>query len=548
MDSDLYRLLFDSIDDGLCIIEMIFDEERRPIDYLFVDHNRTFEAQTGLVKPKGKTARQLVPNLEQHWFDLYGSVALTGRAIRFEQSSVPMNRWFNVYAFRYGEAQDGRVAIMFSDITGRKMAELRAEFLVKLSRDLAPLADEKAIVRCVTHAVGNHFKVDRCYFVECLESQNLIVASENWHRPGSTSLEGEYPLFDFGGIEWWRKYAGGNFAVEDTETHPLTQDRLGNYRRVGVRAYVVQPFRSEGGWTVVLGITESVPRVWSHDEISLLEDIVSRAWPLVQRARVSRQLSESQQDLQKSQEQLERHALSLEATVTERTEKLRETIADLEAFSYTISHDLRAPLRAMQSYARIILEEHATGLASDAKDYLLRIASASRRMDRLITDILSYSRISKEDLSLEIIEPDAFIADTLDLHVQFGQLGEWISFAQPMDKIRASPGAFTLCISNLVGNAVKFTRPGLTPKIEISTERKGDRVVLHVKDNGVGISPAQHSKIFGIFYQVNPQAEGTGIGLAIVNKAMERMGGSVRVSSVVGEGTTFSLEFVAGES
>lgn len=102
-----YRDLFENIDHGFCVIEMIFDEQGRPADYRFIEHNASFEKQTGLISPLGKTARELVPDLEQSWIDAYAHVATTGEALRFEQSSAPMNRWFNVYAFRLGE-EDSR--------------------------------------------------------------------------------------------------------------------------------------------------------------------------------------------------------------------------------------------------------------------------------------------------------------------------------------------------------------------------------------------------------------------------------------------------------
>lgn len=118
-----YRTLFDSIEEGFCIIEMLFDEQDRPVDYRFLETSPSFEKQTGLVGALGRRVRELLPALEEHWFELYGKVALTGDPVRFENHAAALNRWYEVYAFRYGQAEHRQVAVAFNDITERKQAE-----------------------------------------------------------------------------------------------------------------------------------------------------------------------------------------------------------------------------------------------------------------------------------------------------------------------------------------------------------------------------------------------------------------------------------------
>lgn len=120
---ELYRTLFDSVDEGFCVLEMIFDEQNNPVDYRFLETNPVFERQTGLEHAQGKTARELVPSLEAHWFEIYGRVALTGEPLRFVDGSEAMGRWFDVYACRVGGPESRKVALLFSDITKRKQAE-----------------------------------------------------------------------------------------------------------------------------------------------------------------------------------------------------------------------------------------------------------------------------------------------------------------------------------------------------------------------------------------------------------------------------------------
>lgn len=134
-----YRTLFNSIDEGFCIIEMIFDQREKSVDYRFLEINQSFERQTGLIDAQGKTMRQLAPEHEQHWFDIYGRIALTGEPARFQNRAEQLHRTYDVYAFRFGDPANRRVAILFNDISERKMTEER---IVRLNADLASRASE----------------------------------------------------------------------------------------------------------------------------------------------------------------------------------------------------------------------------------------------------------------------------------------------------------------------------------------------------------------------------------------------------------------------
>ena len=138
---DRYRALFQAIDAGVCVIEVKFDADDRPLDYRFVEVNPAFEAQTGLKDAAGKWMRELAPDHEQHWFDLYGRVALTGEAARFENLAAALGRWYDVHAYRIGDPAERQVAILFSDITERRRAELalrESEARFRTMADTAP--------------------------------------------------------------------------------------------------------------------------------------------------------------------------------------------------------------------------------------------------------------------------------------------------------------------------------------------------------------------------------------------------------------------------
>jgi two-component system sensor histidine kinase/response regulator len=229
--------------------------------------------------------------------------------------------------------------------------------------------------------------------------------------------------------------------------------------------------------------------------------------------------------------------------------KLRLANEELEAFSYTISHDLRSPLRAMQGYSRALIEDCAPKLAEEEKDYLQRIAKASARMDQLIQDILAYSRVSKTELKTKHTELAPLIQDLMQQYDALRAPRARIEIEGEMHPVVAHEACLAQCFANLLGNAAKFVARGTMPEIRIRTERHGSRVKIRIIDNGIGIDPAHHSRIFQMFGRIHEEKayDGTGIGLSIVKKAVERMGGTVGLESTLGQGSCFWIELPASE-
>jgi signal transduction histidine kinase len=248
------------------------------------------------------------------------------------------------------------------------------------------------------------------------------------------------------------------------------------------------------------------------------------------------------------QAQLREHAQKLEERVAERTARLAETISELEAFSYSVSHDLRAPLRTMQGYSHYLLEDVGHLLPEQSRAHLDRIAACATRLDTLVQDILTYSRVARDDLEVASVDLNRLIHDIIEEYPGFQPPRAKITIRGPIPAVLGHQGSLTQCVSNLLGNAVKFVPPGVTPAIAIDGERDGAEVRVRFCDNGIGIDPAALPKIFKMFERVHPQGkyEGTGIGLAIVRKAVERMGGSVGVDSTPGKGSQFWIRLRAG--
>jgi signal transduction histidine kinase len=234
---------------------------------------------------------------------------------------------------------------------------------------------------------------------------------------------------------------------------------------------------------------------------------------------------------------------SLEQRVADRTAKLQELNAELEAFSYSVSHDLRAPLRSVETYARILCDEYSDHLPFDAKTYVQRIVKNAEQMDRLMQDVLTLSRIARSDVRLEPVDLDHLFAEVIDLYPNLAAAHHCITLRSPLGFVVGHAPSLTQCFSNLLQNALKFAAVSRDAAIEIYAETNGPWRRISVRDNGIGIDPAHQGRIFGLFERASPSSvPGTGIGLAIVKKAAERMGGHVGVESVLGQGSCFWIE------
>ncbi len=236
----------------------------------------------------------------------------------------------------------------------------------------------------------------------------------------------------------------------------------------------------------------------------------------------------------------------LEQLVAERTAKLRETIGELEAFSYSIAHDMRAPLRSLHGFSELLLADHAQHLNEEAQHYLRRIHVGAGRMDRLIQDVLNYSRIVRGESPPEKVEVDRLLQSIIETYPMFTPDKASITIEGSIPPVLGNEALLTQVFSNLLGNAVKFTRAGAKPVIRVWAETDAGKVRIFVRDQGIGIAADQHQKIFEIFQQAETGYGGTGIGLAIVKKAMERMSGRVGVESSEGAGSTFWVEVPHG--
>ncbi|MCR4296594.1 MAG: ATP-binding protein [Elusimicrobia bacterium] len=248
------------------------------------------------------------------------------------------------------------------------------------------------------------------------------------------------------------------------------------------------------------------------------------------------------------EEEVRRLNEELERRVEERTLQFKDTIKELDAFTYSLAHDLRAPLRHIHGYSQLLVDGADAG---SLKTYAHRIMAASQGMDSLINDLLAYSRLTLEKVKREPVSLDEVIKRVkAELADDLKERRARLDIEEPLPAVIGNATMLNQAITNLITNALKFAAPGMEPRILVKAERRDGRVRLWVEDNGIGIDPKHQERIFGVFQRLHKSEEypGTGIGLAIVRRSMERLKGKAGVESEPGRGSRFWLELERAEA
>lgn len=248
---------------------------------------------------------------------------------------------------------------------------------------------------------------------------------------------------------------------------------------------------------------------------------------------------------------IEIHRLNadLEQRIAERTRQLQDANEALETFGFSVSHDMREPLRTIQGYANVLQQDFAEGQLDKVGLYISRIQMVAQRVDTMVSDLLEFARLSRTEIALEnVVVLDAIHEARGALHAEMQQARAQLRIEVPGDLVvRAHRQTFVQALTNTVSNAIKFVPPGVAPVVTVAAARAGAMVRVTVADNGIGIPDNAQGRIFNVFERLHSEEEypGTGIGLAIVKKGIERMGGRVDVESTPAVGSVFSVELPA---
>ncbi len=275
---------------------------------------------------------------------------------------------------------------------------------------------------------------------------------------------------------------------------------------------------------------------------------------ITERRRAEGQINRLNADLAQRADQLLRANQELEAEIVTRKraeEALQESNSALEAFSYSVSHDLRAPIRAMQGFSNVLLEDYGDKLDNLGKECALRIVHAAERMDSLVQDLLIYSRLGHTTLELGPVSTQEALLEALgQLDQDLKARGAQVELVEPLPVVVGHLTTLTQVFANLIANAAKFMPSGVAPKVRIWAEKREGKAFVFIQDNGIGIAPEDHSRIFRVFERLHSADDypGTGLGLAIVRKGLDRMGGQAGLNSRLGEGSSFWISLPLPES
>ncbi|GAA6618122.1 ATP-binding protein [Scytonema sp. NUACC26] len=487
-----YRTLFESIDEGFCIVEMLFDENDTPIDYRFLEINPVFEQQTGLQQAVGKTARQLVPDLEDFWVETYGSVALTGEPVRFENGSVPMSRWFDVYACRTGQPKDRKVAIVFKDISDRKRAE-------------AALRDSEELKQRILESSKD------CIKVLTLNSEIVYISTG-----GLCLLEIDDPTLALN-ARWLDFWQGEDYENAKTA---IAAAKAGN----------------TGQFQGYLPTYKGTPKYWD----SIVTPVRNSAGQVTQLVAVSRDITKQKQAESERERLLAQEKVAREAAETANRLK--------DEFLAVLSHELRSPLNPILGWVQLLQKGKLD--AARQREALATIERNAKLQTQLIEDLLDISRIMQGKLSLTIAPVSlnfviSAAVETVRLAAEAKDIQITLDLDTEIAPVSGDATRLQQAVWNLLGNAIKFTPKNGQAIVEL---RQLNRLAqIRVIDTGKGINPQFLPYVFEYFRQEDGSTTrkfgGLGLGLAIVRQIVEMHGGTVQAESQgEGQGATFTVQ------
>ncbi len=328
--------------------------------------------------------------------------------------------------------------------------------------------------------------------------------------------------------------------LQQIEIVPLLRPMVRVLLSQNVSSFQVIPLRSKQELIGTLNLEFSGDNALDDEGKTILQEVANQLAIAIAQSRL--------------QQQLKRYTIELEERITERTQELQAINAELEAFSYTVSHDLRAPLRAMQGFANALVEDCGSQLDPIGLDYTQRITTAAQRLDKMIQDLLEYSRLGRLEFPLKSISLDFIVSEVLfQLQELIKNTNTQIKVAEkgviPLPEVLGHRATLMQVVSNLIANAIKFVPETVQPQIQVWAEERKDVngstwIRLWIEDNGIGIESEYQEKIFLVFERLHGREHyhGSGIGLALVRKGMERLGGRSGVESSLHQGSRFWIE------
>jgi signal transduction histidine kinase len=518
-----YQALVSSMDYAFCVLEVLFDAAQHPVDYRYLETNHAFEKQSGIVGARGRTIREIVPDIEDFWVRAYGQVALTGTPQRVVHQAAGLGKWFEVFAFRIGAADARKVGVLFKDVTEQTHAteSLRAvatrqDLSLRLADALRDLTAADDIVQTACLILGSQLGVARVQYAAVDGAQDGFLVALGWSRAGVAPMPATtLRLNDFGPDVVVALRAGEPMRVDDVRTDPRTAPFANAYAAIGVRSNLAVPVIRGGALVTILSLHDDIARVWSDDDLVVARDMAERTWNAVETARAQ--------------------------------EALRLSVRRKDEFLAMLAHELRNPLAPISAAAQLMtMVDLAPARVRQTSAVIQRQVA---HMTALVDDLLDVSRVTQGLVAITRAPQDikTVLANAVEqARPLIEAQGHTLSIALPPQAAQVMGDAKRLVqvFANLLNNAAKYTPAG--GAIRMAMEVDDQEVRVHVEDNGVGISSDLLPYIFDIFTQgersIDRATGGLGLGLALVKSLAELHHGSVScVSAGPGQGSRFTV-------
>ncbi|MGV3613765.1 MAG: PAS domain S-box protein [Fimbriimonas sp.] len=442
---------------------------------------------------------------------------------RYFDGNLGGYRWFLGRALAQKD-EHGQVLRWYGSSTEIHDAKVKQEMLAfagELAEAKRTLSDPQEILAIASRLLGERLGASRCAYAEVDVDAGTFTIVQDW-SPQLPSTRGTFPIAAFGERIPASQYAGETLVLDDLQTELEGDPAAAGLAAMGIAALVCVPLVKKGRLVAMMAVHQAEPRAWRPEEVDLVEMVADRCWSSIERARAEGRVREA-------------YAV-LERKVQERTAELQAANEALQGFTYHVSHDLRAPLRAIVATSRMVQEDFGHTLPNEAQAMLRRQADSANKLGQLIDDLLRLSRLSRESLAVRPIDFSELCREAaMDAVESHPDTKVQVEVQEGLEA-DADPRLLKLAMTNLLENAVKYSPQGGTVRVG-----QRDDGAFFVSDEGIGIDPRYHERIFEPFQRLHRDEEfrGTGIGLSNVRQVITRHGGKVWVESALGQGSTF---------
>ncbi len=549
-----YHLLFENMSEGSAYCKMLYDDKGTPIDFVYVAVNPAFGLLTGLDNVVGKNVTEAIPGIKEshpELFEIYGRVALTGRPEKFEIEFRPLAAWLSISV--YSTEKNYFVAV-FDNITRRKRAEHRRALSAEILSILNDPPAMDAAIDCIVTAIrlamgfdavgirlhrGNEFPyvAQEGFSKDFLLTENtLAVRTEDggvcFDKDGNISLECTCGLVISGHTDPANQLftPRGSFWTNESSILldlPIAQDpRLHPRNRCiheGFRSVALIPLRAGKQIMGILQLNDCRTNQFTPELIAFFEDLGVIIGIALARKQAEEQIK------------------ALNETLKHRVAELDVANKELETFSYSVSHDLRAPLRHMTGFVKLLRQRLKDHPDEKTHYYADTISEASQKMSLLIDALLNFSHLGRAQMRKEKVNLNTLVSEVVREIQEQLENREVRWEIDELPDVSCDRALLGLVLTNLISNAVKYTGSRTQAEIKIGYKADRDDTIVFVKDNGAGFDMKHVDRLFGVFQRLHSQAEfeGTGIGLANVRQIISRHGGRTWAEGSVDQGATF---------